>query len=222
MKILIIEDDAGIGRFLKNGLTAEGFEVNWLRTGTPAIEQVENESYAAMILDLMLPDMDGYDICREIRARNITIPICMLTARDALSDKLEGFQAGADDYLVKPFSIHELIARIKVMTKAKKNSHAHGVIEIDGLNIDRLAREISVNGTILDLTQREFDVALCLAKNAGHVVSRDQLIETAWGMDSEITANTVDVYVGYLRRKLEVLQNSPKISTIRGIGFKMT
>jgi len=146
----------------------------------------------------------------------------MLTARDALSDKLEGFQAGADDYLVKPFSIHELIARIKVMTKPKKNSHAHDLIEIDGLSIDRPAREICVNGTLLDLTQREFDVALCLAENAGHVVSRDQLIETAWGMDSEITANTVDVYVGYLRRKLEILPNSPKISTIRGIGFKMT
>lgn len=221
MKILVVEDDPGIGRFVKNGLVNEGYEVEWLRTGTPTISMLQNTSYGALVLDLMLPDKDGYDICREIRAAGMSIPICMLTARDTLSDKLEGFQAGTDDYLVKPFSIMELVARLRVMISRQRSSDSAPNLAISDLKIDTLAREIKVNGEVIDLTRREFEVLSCLAEHAGNVVSRDKLIDAAWGNDAEITPNSVDVYIGYIRRKLRAANSSLEIQTIRGIGFKM-
>ncbi|MEQ1709919.1 MAG: response regulator transcription factor [Hyphomicrobium sp.] len=221
MKILLIEDDAGIGRFVSNGLRANGFDVDWLRVAEPALRRLQATSYSAIVLDLMLPDADGFDYCRQLREIGISTPICMLTARDSLDDKLEGFRAGADDYVVKPFVIDELVARLKAMMRRDANASAGNRITVGPLAIDLLAREAKMEGLTLDLTRREFDVLVFFAQNAGQAITRERLLQTAWGTDGDVTPNTVDVYVGYLRRKLKAAGDTPTIVTIRGIGFKL-
>lgn len=221
MKILLVEDDTGIGRVVCNGLRAHAFDVEWLRDGNTAIAELSSNGYCAAILDLMLPDSDGYDLCRKLRERGFETPVIMLTARDSLEDRLEGFRAGADDYLTKPFSIDELIARIRALLKRSAKLEHETRISYRGLEIDLLAHQACNGREILDLTQREFDVLACLARNAGHVVSRDRLLQIAWGDNADVTANTVDVYVGYLRRKLTETGDTPSISTVRGVGFKL-
>lgn len=221
MKILLIEDDAGIGRFVCNGLRSSGIEVDWIRGVTPAIQQVRTGGYAAVVLDLMLPDGDGFSLCREMRAIGLSIPVCMLTARDGLDDKLEGFGAGADDYLTKPFFIDELIARLKAMIRRDHNAVASSRIVVGSLVVDPVAREAVMAGNALDLTRREFDVLAYLAQNAGQAISRERLLVAAWGAGADVTPNTADVYIGYLRRKMKAASDVPTIATVRGIGFKL-
>lgn len=221
MKILLIEDDAGIGRFVCNGLRSSGFEVDWIRGVTPAIQQVRTTSYAAIVLDLMLPDGDGFAFCREMRALGLSIPVCMLTARDSLDDKLEGFGAGADDYLTKPFFIDELIARLKAMVRRDAGAMSGRNIVVGALVVDTVAREAVMGGVALDLTRREFDVLAYLAQNAGQAISRERLLVAAWGAEADVTPNAADVYIGYLRRKMKSAGDVPTIATVRGIGFKL-
>lgn len=222
MKILLVEDDTGIGRVVCNGLRANAFDVEWLREGNTAIAELGSNRYCAAILDLMLPDSDGYDLCRKLRERGLGTPVIMLTARDSLEDRLEGFRAGADDYLTKPFSIDELIARIRALLKRSAKPVHETRITYGGLEIDLLAHQVRNGHVTLDLTQREFDVLVCLARHAGHVVSRDRLLQTAWGHDADVTTNAIDVYVSYLRRKLRAAGGKPTISTVRGVGFRLT
>ncbi len=222
MKILVVEDDAGIGRLITNGLYAEGYEVEWLREGGQVIGCLQDGMYDAMILDLMLPDIDGYDICKEARAMRIKTPICMLTARDELEDKLEGFQSGADDYLTKPFAFEELLARLKVMTSRHTTQSGQNMIEIGGLQIDLDGRTVRMAGESLTLTRREFDILLFLARNVGHAVTREQILQGAWDLRAEVTLNNVDVYIGYLRRKLAKAGRKPSIQTVYGVGFRLS
>lgn len=144
MKILLVEDDTGIGRFLRNGLLANGFEVDWLQSGANVITRVASRDYAAIVLDLMLPDADGFSLCQEIRATGIKTPVCMLTARDSLEDKLEGFRSGADDYVTKPFSIEELVARLKAIVRRNSGEVSQTSFRLGDLTIDLLAHEARV------------------------------------------------------------------------------
>lgn len=221
MKILLVEDDPGIGRVVCDGLRAHAYDVEWLREGAQAITLLNSNSYSAVILDLMLPDKNGYDLCRNLRGHGIETPIIMLTARDGLDDKLEGFRAGADDYLTKPFSVEELIARIRAVLKRTSKPVQQTRIAYGGLEIDLLAHEVRKGHSTLNLTQREFDVLVCLARNSGHVVSRERLLQSAWGSDADITPNAIDVYVSYLRRKLKAAGERPAIVTVRGVGFRL-
>lgn len=222
MKILLVEDDSGIGRVICNGLRAHAFDVEWLRQGTPALARMSVGNYSAVILDLMLPDSDGFHLCRSLRASGNDTPVIVLTARDNLEDKLEGFRAGADDYLTKPFSIDELIARLRAVLKRTARPEQETFISCNGLEIDLLARQVRKGEATLDLTQREFDVLVCLARHAGHVVSRERLLQSAWGSDADVTTNAIDVYVSYLRRKLKAIGEEPTIVTVRGVGFRLT
>ncbi len=222
MKILIVEDDTGIGRFLRNGLLANGLEVDWLPSGALVKQRLASGEYAAVVLDLMLPDADGFALSQEIRAAGITTPICILTARDSLEDKLEGFRAGADDYLTKPFSIDELIARLRAMMRRDAGTLSPPLIQLGNVTIDLLAHEVRVGADAVDFTPREFSVLLFLARHSGQVVSRERILQAAWGMDADVTLNTVDVYIGYLRRKLKVKGIEGTIATVRGIGFKFS
>lgn len=220
MNILLVEDDPGIGRFVHRGLTAEGYAVEWQTSGKRARGRFGSGLFHAAILDLGLPDMDGADLCRELRLEGIDLPICMLTARASLDEKLEGFRCGADDYLAKPFSFEELLARIAVMIR-RSDARASERIAVGALALDVRGRAARVGGQALDLTRREFDVLLCLARRAGSVVTRGEILDLAWGADAEVTENTVDVYVGYLRRRLAAHADAPVLATMRGVGFAL-
>ena len=222
MKILLVEDDTGIGRFLRNGLLANGFEVDWLQSGASVTTRVASGDYAAIVLDLMLPDADGFSLCQEIRATGIKTPVCMLTARDSLEDKLEGFRSGADDYLTKPFSIEELVARLKAIVRRNSGEVSQTSFRLGDVTIDLLAHEARVGEEPIDLTRREFSVLLFLARHAGQAVTRERILQAAWGMDADVTPNTIDVYIGYLRRKLKAKESDARITTVRGIGFKIS
>lgn len=221
MKVLVVEDDAGVGRIISNGLKANGVDVDWLRGGEQLFRQLSIADYDAIVLDLMLPDSDGLSLCRKLRHNGLTTPILILTARDTLEDKLEGFNAGADDYLGKPFAVDELLARLKAIVRRVAPVNSNARIKIGSLAIDLLSRDATVAGAHVDLTRREFDVLVVLAQNAGQVVTRERLLQTAWGADADVTPNTVDVYVGYLRRKMRAAGSAPAIVTMRGIGFKL-
>lgn len=218
MNILLVEDDPGIGRFVHRGLTAEGYGVEWERSGEGARRRLSSGAFQAAILDLGLPDMDGADLCRELRDDGVDLPICMLTARASLDEKLVGFRCGADDYLTKPFAFEELLARLAVMVRRSDPRHADR-LRIGAMHMDVRARTAQTDGVDLKLSQREFDVLLCLARQAGRPVRRDQILDSAWGADADVTENAVDVYVGYLRKRLATHSTAPSIQTVRGVGF---
>ncbi|WP_033920170.1 response regulator transcription factor [Sphingomonas sp. 37zxx] len=217
MHLLLVEDDLGIGRFLQRGLLAEGYAVEWQQAGEPAYAALASRRYAAAILDLGLPDMDGVDLCRRARGAGIDTPICMLTARTTLEDRLAGFDSGADDYLCKPFAFAELLARLAVMLR--RNAAVPARLVVGALALDPIARQATVAGVAIDLTPREFALLHCLVDHAGSAVSRDLLIDRVWGAHAAVTENIVDVYVGYLRRRFADHPDAPALLTVRGVGF---
>lgn len=223
MNILLVEDDPGIGRFVTKGLTAEGWNVHWLRQGENAVSCATTGDYSAIVLDLMLTDCDGYTLARQIRQAGIEDPILMLTARDSLEEKLEGFRAGADDYVTKPFAFEELMARLRVLARrGTAPAPERPSVTIGELTIDLLAHEVRMNGQVLELTKREYDLLLYLARCGGRAVSRERILQNAWGATIEVTPNAVDVYIGYLRKKLQGAGPTPSIKTVRGVGFRLS
>lgn len=220
MNILLVEDDPGIGRFIHRGLMAEGHAVEWQTSGRRARPRLSSGLFHVAILDLGLPDMDGADLCREVRQDGIDLPICMLTARASLDEKLEGFRCGADDYLTKPFSFEELLARLAVMVR-RSDARDADRLSLGSLAIDVRARTARIDGQPLDCSRREYDLLLCLARQAGQVISRSQILDAAWGADADVTENAVDVYVGYLRRRLAAHDGAPELVTVRGVGFML-
>jgi DNA-binding response OmpR family regulator len=220
MNILLVEDDLGIGRFVSRGLNAEGFRVCWLRSGEEVAAALAAARFAAIILDLGLPDVDGLELCARLRRDGVALPVLMLTARDSLDDKLDGFRNGADDYLSKPFAFEELVARLRVL--ARRGAQQGPRLRVGALTLDMVSRIASVGETAVELPGRELAVLACLMRDAGRTMSRQAIIEQAWGEGAEVTDNTIDVYVGYLRRRLADLDGAPRIKTVRGEGFQLT
>jgi DNA-binding response OmpR family regulator len=220
MNILLVEDDVGIGRFVSRGLTARGHRVAWHREGAKVPDCIAAEPFGAVLLDLGLPDMDGLDLCRTLRGQSAGLPVLMLTARDSLGDKLDGFQAGADDYLPKPFAFEELLARLAVLER-REALRPPEPLRFGRLAIDPLRREARWNDEPILLDGRGFSVLYRLAKAHGAIVLRDDLILAVWGADSEITDNALDVNVSALRRRLAKLDTPPIIETFRGRGFRL-
>jgi DNA-binding response OmpR family regulator len=223
VSVLLIEDDAGIARVIQAGLAGSGFDVRWARSSSAGMTLIAAETYSAIVLDVMLPDGDGFTLCRQLRDRGIDMPIIMLTARDTLDDKLSGFRSGADDYLTKPFAIDELAMRLQALCRRSSvtSNAPTDEIVIGDLIIRPPARALYVQDRLVSLTRREFDVLLCLALSASKVVSRQQLLHSAWHDDHQINLNTVDVYISYLRKKLMQAGSVVDINTVRGIGFKL-
>lgn len=219
MNILLIEDDPGIGRFVSRGLGAEGFAVHWLRSGSGVDAALSSERFAAAVLDIGLPDVDGMGLCARLRRDGVTLPVLMLTARDSLEDKLDGFRSGADDYMSKPFAFEELVARLKVLTRRGADDGAK--LKAGALQLDLLARTASVGENSVELPGRELAVLACLMRDAGRTLTRHAIIEQAWGEAADVADNTVDVYVGYLRRRMAELKGAPAIRTVRGKGFTL-
>ncbi len=215
--VLLVEDEESLASLVQAYLVQEGFTVASVGTGEAALARVERESLRLVVLDLNLPDMDGLDVCRRIRARS-SVPIVMLTARDDEADRLAGLGAGADDYIGKPFSPKELVARMKaVLRRSEPSPGDEPMLSLGDVAVDRVGREVTVDGQTVDLRPKEFDLLAYLIQNRGAVISRDSLLERVWGYDYAGGTRTVDVHVAQLRRKLA---RPELIRTVRGSGYK--
>jgi two-component system OmpR family response regulator len=220
MRLLVVEDDVKLARALERGLQREGYAVDLADTGDDALSRATENDYDAVVLDVMLPGRDGFSVCRAMRSNERWAPVLMLTARDQVGDRIRGLDAGADDYLVKPFDFGELLARLRALIRRGPSERAP-VLEVGDLRIDPAARVVTRAGREIELTVREFALLQFLAQRAGEVVSREQLLEHVWDTTEEGSTNVVDVYVGYLRNKVERPFRGKIIRTVRGIGFML-
>ncbi|HEV8449922.1 MAG TPA: response regulator transcription factor [Gaiellales bacterium] len=218
MRVLVVEDDQPLVRIMTKSLESNGFEVMSAFDGEDGLRAARDDRPDAIVLDLQLPRLNGVDLCRRLRSEGNSVPILMLTARSTVPDRIGGLDAGADDYLVKPFSLGELAARLRALGRRGKTTPQ--VIEAGPLQLDTGAREARVNGSPVELTGTEFALLEYLMQNAGQVLSRDQLREEVWGEGFEPASNVVDIYVHYVRRKLKAagLEADP-IRTVRGLGY---
>ena len=214
--VLLVEDEHSIGSMTRGYLERSGWRVVWVRTGEEALAELGRHQVRIVILDIRLPGIDGFDVARLVRTRS-DVPILMLTARDEEPDRVAGLELGADDYLTKPFSPRELVARMKAVLRRTDGRSAEDVLALDDVVLNRQAREVAVDGRTVELTTKEFDLLATLLANPGIVVSRDQLLDRVWGMTYPGGTRTVDVHVAQLRRKL----GRPElIRTVRGAGYK--
>ena len=219
-KILIVEDERQIARFLQIDLEKEGFQTAIEKNGKRAYERIIQEKYDLVLLDVMLPEMDGMEVCRRVRELS-DIPIIMLTARDEIKDKVEGLNLGADDYVTKPFSADEVLARIRRILKRRNEEPRKDENRLIVGNVilypDRY--EVQVKGEVVELTHKEFELLQYLVENKPNVLSRDQILQRVWGYDFMGNTNVVDVYISYLRTKIEDKYNEKHIYTVRGVGY---
>ena len=218
IKILIIEDEEKLARFIELELGYEGYETEKAYDGRKGLELAESGCYDLILLDIMLPGLNGMEVLRRIR-RSSDIPIIMLTARDNVVDKVSGLDNGADDYITKPFAIEELLARIRNILRKKNSDTEMEPLTSGDVLLDPGRRLVTVKGTPIELTKREFDLLHYLLKNKGLVISREVLLEKVWGFEFEGQTNTVDVYVRFIRAKIDDVFNIKLIYTIRGVGY---
>lgn len=219
--ILLVDDEPSILQLSRMYLEREGFEIQSVEDGLQALQAVERLKPALLVLDVMLPGLDGFEVCRRLRAANNPLPIIMLTARDEDIDKILGLELGADDYLTKPFNPRELVARVKaILRRADKNGTPDSApLRLADLLIDPARREVSVGGQPVELRTQEFELLHLLAQNRGLVFSREKLLEKAWGFDFYGQTRTVDVHIAQLRRKIAASQ--VRIETVTGVGYKL-
>ncbi len=217
--ILIAEDDRGIRESLERALRFDGYQVRAVSDGAQALEAVSQNQPDLVILDVMMPFIDGLSVCRQLRDRYRHLPILMLTARHDVSDRVAGLDAGADDYLVKPYAMSELSARLRALLRRTSVSGTDELLSLDDVTLDPKARLARRGDRVLDLTKTEFDLLELLMFNAGVVLSRDTIYERIWGYDFETNSRSLDVYVGYLRAKTELDGASRVLHTVRGIGY---
>ena len=219
MKILVVEDDRRIASFLERGLAAEGYHVAVEYDGRDGLERARAEAFDLIVVDRTLPYVDGLEICRMLRAEKRPAMLMMLTARATLEDKIEGLRGGADDYLTKPFAFDELLARILALGRRREVISHESVLAVDSLVLDPASHQVSRDGNPVTLTPREFDLLRYLMKNAGRVVSRERLLNSVWQLGYDPGTKIVDVYVRYLRAKIDVPGSNSLIRTVRGVGY---
>jgi DNA-binding response OmpR family regulator len=217
-RILIIEDEEKIARFVEMELGYEGYDTEKAFDGRRGLELAETGDFDLILLDIMLPGLSGMEVLRRIR-RTVPVPVIMLTARDSVVDKVAGLDSGADDYITKPFAIEELLARIRRVLRKKSPAPAHAPLSAAGVTLDPGRRLVAVGGKPVELTKREFDLLHYLMKNKGLVISRETLLEKVWGFEFEGETNAVDVYVRFLRGKIDEVFGIQLISTVRGVGY---
>jgi two-component system response regulator MprA len=218
-RILIAEDDRQVARSVERALKFEGYEVATAADGAEGLEAVETFHPDAIILDLMMPHVDGMTMCRRLRARGDHTPVLILTARHELTDRVAGLDAGADDYLVKPFALEELLARLRALLRRSGFAEGEDLLRVADLELHPASRIARRGDRDLGLTKTEFDLLELLMFNAGIVMTRDTIYERIWGYNFETTSNSLDVYIGYLRRKTEAGGESRLVQTVRGVGY---
>lgn len=216
-RILIIEDEPRISSFLSKGLKAAGFTTQTAATAAEGRNQAISATFDLIILDLGLPDADGYSVLNYIRSVGLDIPVIILTARNTVDDTVAGLQSGADDYMAKPFHFDELLARVQLRLRAEPQEAEVSILSHNGLQLDLLRRVAKVNGLEVDLSTREFELAETFLRHPGQALSREQLLSRVWGYDFDPGSNVVDVYVRYLRNKL----GTDRFETVRGIGYRL-
>jgi DNA-binding response OmpR family regulator len=214
MRILLAEDDPILGDGLRAGLRQLGFQVDWVRDGLVAARELISGGYAAAVLDLGLPHLDGLEVLQAIRDKKIGTPVLVLTARDAVPDRIRGLDLGADDYVIKPIDLNELGARVRALVR-RSNGQMQDMLQCGSLMIDRGARQTTLNGQVVVLSTREFDLLYVLMLNVGRVMSRDQLEQQLYSWGYEVESNTIEVHIHHLRKKLYV----DLIQTVRGVGY---
>lgn len=220
MRILIVEDDKKVGGFLKRGLQEEQYAVDVCRNGTDALYMAQLNPYDVIILDIMLPGMDGFTVCREMRQKAILTPILMLTAKDEIEDKVTGLSEGADDYLTKPFSFDELLARIRALLR-RSQDYKTKELKAGDLELDPLRRMVTRSGEKIDLTGKEYALLEYLLRNRGRTVTPSMILEHVWDMDYMGSSNIVNVYINHIRNKIDKDFDIKLIQTVRGHGFRI-
>ena len=218
MRILVVDDDLAVCRSIDRALRLEGYEVDTVASGGEALEAVASNSPDALVLDLQLPDLDGLAVCRRIREAGDDIPILMLTARHGIDDRVQGLDAGADDYLVKPFALEELLARLRALLRRRFEGEG-GVLRFGELTLDLASREAHRGARAFSLTRIEFDLLELFLRHPRQVLTREVLLNKVWGFDFDSGTNSLAVYVGYLRRKTEAGGEPRCIHTVRGVGY---
>jgi DNA-binding response OmpR family regulator len=219
MRVLIVEDEERLARIIARVLAQERFETDVVHDGESGLHAALTGAYDVIVLDRMLPKLDGGSIVRELRAEQIATPVLMLTALGDLPDRVEGLNAGADDYLGKPFAFEELIARLHALVRRTDRPLVPDLVEVGQVTIDLRRRTVCRNGAPIDLSGREYTLLELLARNRGQILSRDFILERVWGIDAEPQGNVVELYIFYLRRKLEHTAAHPVIRTVRGAGY---
>ncbi len=218
MKILVIEDEKDLAEIIKEGLEKQSFAVDLCFDGEDGLFMAETYAYDAVILDIMLPLMDGLTLLKKLRAKKVSVPVLMLTARGTMADKVKGLDTGADDYLAKPFEFPELISRLKAIIR-RNRGEASSIISVDDLTIDMNSRSVKQNNKEIKLTSKEYNILLHLVLNRGRVISRSSLAEHIYDIDSDLDSNIIDVYINYLRNKIDKESSKKLIHTVRGEGY---
>jgi DNA-binding response OmpR family regulator len=218
--ILVVEDEPGIVDFVERGLRSRGLEVVAETDGESGLARALDPEVELVVLDLMLPRLSGSEVLRTLHDRRPALPVIVLTAKGEVQDRIEGLDAGAIDYIVKPFSVAELAARIRAQLRSATRDPGTE-LKVDGLEINLISRDVSVDGTPVNLSTTEFELLVYLVRNRGQVLSREQILRAVWGYDHDPGTNIVDVYVGYLRRKLSIGDRVAPITTIRAVGFRL-
>jgi DNA-binding response OmpR family regulator len=221
MQLLLVEDDRNLRGFLARAFQEEGYAVDEADSGDEALERVLNRDYDCVVLDLMLPHRDGFSVLDELRRRRVTTPILVLTARDELSSRLQGLEAGADDYLTKPFDLPELLARVHALIRRATLRYEDATLVVGDIVLDTIGRRVTRADRVINLSPREIELLAFLMRNAGRTVSRSRIAEAVWKYKFDPETNVVDVYINYLRKKLTVSGTAPPIETVRGVGYRL-
>jgi two-component system OmpR family response regulator len=220
MRVLVVEDEPKIAALLRRGLSEEGHPTDVATSGEDALWMSQSHEYDAIVLDVMLPNIDGFETCRRMREGGVWTPVLMLTARNAIEDRVAGLDVGADDYLAKPFSFDELLARLRALQR-RGGSERPSVVEVGPLVLDPASREVRRDGVVVALSAKEFALLEALMRHPGEVLSRYRLLEQAWDREYDNRSNIVDVYISYLREKLDRPFSTHMIETVRGVGYRL-
>ena len=222
MRVLIVEDERNISAYVKRGLEEEGYAVDVAFTGREALDWIATVSFDLIVLDILLPEMDGFEVCRALRRSGCAAPVLMLTARAAVDDRVNGLDAGADDYLAKPFALKELFARLRALARRSANVSGNPLLQVGDLTLDTVTRRVKRNGQTLDLTAKEYAVLECLMREPERVLTRAQIAEQVWNYDVYNQSNILDVYIRNLRRKVDAPFELKLIHTVRGAGYRLS
>jgi DNA-binding response OmpR family regulator len=222
MRVLVVEDERKISAYVKRGLEEQGYAVDAVYTGQEALDWAEAAPYDLIVLDILLPQMDGLSVCRELRRRGLRTPVLMLTARDTVDDRVNGLDAGADDYLVKPFALKELLARLRALARRIDDVPKSTLLQLADLSLDTLTRCVRRGDKAIELTNKEYAVLECLLREPERILTRTQIAEHVWNYDVYNQSNVVDVYIRNLRRKIDDGFNLKLIHTIRGAGYRLS
>jgi DNA-binding response OmpR family regulator len=222
MRVLLVEDERHISTYIKRGLEEEGYAVDAVYTGRDALDWAEATTYDLIILDILLPELDGISACHELRQRGNRTPVLMLTALDTVDDRVTGLDSGADDYLVKPFAIKELLARLRALTRRSPEQPKLPILQVADLILDTRARQVRRSGKRIELAAKEYAILECLMREPGRVLTRTMIAEHVWNYDNFNQSNVVDVYVRNLRRRIDEPFEKKLIHTLRGMGYSIS